>query len=308
MDPSTNTYTASPTNSMNVGTVDDCLTTIPGDPGTDIGNGYLEHDHFVDLIIRNVEDMVGWQARFNFIGDKMRISGFNDRPYFDSATPGMNPVGFTNLPKAGLGANTHRGTVPADNIGLSPVPVPDTNNTPQSVLIGSVYNGAQNFPISPDSPSKGPTEPTTNASGTPLNATPNYGAPTGGVLASLQLQVIGDHSVETGSASDLFINLDDGDPSPPESNGQIFTGTGLATVQIPVNRLGDGFHGEGVTCQTANCETVECPPDPFGAVPTPTPTNTPEPTATNTPVPTATNTPVPTATNTPVPTATNTPV
>jgi hypothetical protein len=272
MDPSTNTYTPSNStiianrNRMDVGTTENCLSVEPGDPGLDIGNGYLEHDHEAHLVIRNVEDLVGWQARLNFIGDKLRINAFNDKPFLDQT--GNVPVGFTNLPKAGVAASTHRGTVPADDIGLSPVP-PDGSNTPQTVLIGSVYNGAQNFPISPDTPPKASPEPTTNASGTPITATPNYSAPTGGVLASLTLTVIGN---EVGN--NLFINLDDGTPHSPESNVTIWTGEGIATIPIPVNQLGDGFHGEGVACVPQDCTTPECPPTP---TPTPVPTATPTP-------------------------------
>ena len=44
------------------------------------------------------------------------------------------------------------------------------------------------------------------------------------------------------------MNLDDGNPNPPESNVTVFTGTGTQTIPIPVAQLGDGYHGEGVPC------------------------------------------------------------
>src|SRR2546428_8805556 len=50
------------TNSMTVGTIDSSLTS--GNPAT--------HVHSVQLIVQNVEDLVGWQARANYIGDRMR--------------------------------------------------------------------------------------------------------------------------------------------------------------------------------------------------------------------------------------------
>src|SRR6266545_2344223 len=50
-----------PNNSMTVGTIDNCLTSAVANTAT--------HNHVAHLIIQNVEDVVGWQARLNYIGD-----------------------------------------------------------------------------------------------------------------------------------------------------------------------------------------------------------------------------------------------
>jgi len=48
----------SATNSMTVGTADNCLAT--GLPGNN-----AQHNHVAHPVIQNVEDLVGWQARLN---------------------------------------------------------------------------------------------------------------------------------------------------------------------------------------------------------------------------------------------------
>src|SRR6266540_4055621 len=90
MVPAGNSYSdpgAGGNNSMTVGAIDECLATAP--PGNNI-----QHIHSVHLIVQNVEDLVAWQARFNYIGDKMRISTWNGAPFTDTATPAQ--VGFLN--------------------------------------------------------------------------------------------------------------------------------------------------------------------------------------------------------------------
>ena len=128
---------------MTVGTIDNCLTTAA--PGNNI-----THTHTTHLIIQNVEDLIAWQIRLNYLGDQMRPSTFNATPFTDSITG--DSVGFVNLPIDSASGH-HRGVVPASNI---PAAAPG----PQTALIGAVYNGAQNFPVSPDTPAKG--RPTTS--------------------------------------------------------------------------------------------------------------------------------------------------
>src|SRR6266545_5136589 len=68
----------SPNNSMTVGTIDNCLTSAVANTAT--------HNHVAQLIVQNVEDLIGWQARMNYIGDKMRPLGFNGAPFADGGT------------------------------------------------------------------------------------------------------------------------------------------------------------------------------------------------------------------------------
>src|SRR6266508_3544118 len=119
-------------NSMTVGTIDSCLTTAA--PGNN-----LQHNHLVHLVIQNVEDMIAWQARFNYLGDQMRVSAFNPTPFTDSATTAQ--VGFLNLPiDPTLG--DHRCISPSQAI-------PPAAPGPQTALIGLNRFGANTAPISP---------------------------------------------------------------------------------------------------------------------------------------------------------------
>jgi hypothetical protein len=119
------------TNHMTIGTIDSCLTTAaPGNAAS--------HNHTVHLLIRNVEDLVGWQVRFNYIGDQMRPASFDATPFTDT---GGQRVGFANLP---IDAGVHRDVIPASNIPAAPG---DGAMTPQSALVGAVYNGAQTFAV-----------------------------------------------------------------------------------------------------------------------------------------------------------------
>ena len=63
MDPAGNTYDDT-TNTMTVGTVDNCLAVATANPAT--------HTHPTHLVINTVEDLVGWQLRLNYVGDQMR--------------------------------------------------------------------------------------------------------------------------------------------------------------------------------------------------------------------------------------------
>ena len=224
--------------------------------------------HTTHLVIQNVEDLIGWQVRFNYLGDQMRPSTFNATPFTDSFTG--NSVGFANLP-FDTDSGQHRSVIPASAI---PAAAPG----PQTALIGAVYNGAQNVWVSPDTPAKTPPDDTV------LRTTG------GGVLATFTLQVLAGNA---GNPS-LFMNLDDGSPNPPESGLTYFNGTGTTTVATPVTQLGDGYHGEGATCVPLDCVNPECPfvqetPEPRRRrrphPPPPTPTPTPPPPATPTPGP-----------------------
>jgi hypothetical protein len=218
------------TNTMTVGSTENCLTSATANAAS--------HNHATHLVIRDIEDLVGWQVRLNYMGDQMRPLSFNPTPFTDNNT--AQAVGFTNLPidsQTGL----HRNVTPASAI---PVPPADGSNTSQTALIGATYNGTQGFEVSADSPAK--TSPDGGA----------YDAPTGGVLASLFLQVVGN---ESGQPS-LVMNLDDGDPFQPGSRTVVFTDTGTADLDLAANVLGDGFHGEGATCTPLDCVDTYCPP------------------------------------------------
>src|SRR6266508_2607665 len=291
MDTTGNSYSdpgAAGDNSMTVGAIDNCLTSIPGNN--------LQHNHLTHLIIQNVEDMIAWQARFNYLGDRMRVSAFNGAPFTDTLTTAQ--VGFLTLP-LDPATNDHRGISPSQAI-------PPAAPGPQTALIGVNRFGADTAQISPDTPYIND-EPTQT-----------YNTTGGGILATVTLQVLAGNA---GQAS-LFMNVDDGSPNPPETNVTVFTGTGAQTLPIPVDRLGDGYHGEGATCVPLVCVTPECPsagtptstaiptatPTLTGvATPTPTPTLTGAATPTSTPTLTAVATPTPTPTQTAVVTHTPTP-
>ncbi len=264
-----NTYDDT-TNMMTVGTVNNCLTSATANP--------LTHVHATQVIIQNVEDLIGWQARLNYIGDKMRPSTVGFTMFTDNTT--AQTISFNNLP---IDQTTfvHRDLVTASSIPAAPS---DGTNTPQTAAFGATYIGTPNFAISADTPAKATPDDT------------SYSAPSGGVLASLNLQVVGNES-----GNQLFMNLDDGNPNAPGSGIAFFNGTGAQDVPLPSSALGDGFHGEGVTCAPLDCTTQECPPAtpcPAGCI-TATPTGTPTccPTSpTITPTATATATPTPTPT------------
>src|SRR5438034_448769 len=142
-----NTYDEN-TNSMAVGAIDSCLTSATANPNN--------HDHAAQLIVKNVEDVVAWQVRLNYIGDKMKPSVFNPTPFVDN------------------------------------------------------INGAF--------------------------------------------------------------------PNARSSRALVFTGSGSADINLTPSQMGDGFHGEGVTCVPQDCATQECPPVP--PTPTVSPTPTPGPAGT----------------------------
>jgi hypothetical protein len=203
------------TNTMSVGVINDCLAATSA----------VTHIHVTHLVIQNVTDLVGWQVRLNYIGDKMRPQGQNVVPFTDNTT--AQTVGFTNLP---IDQTTlvHRDVTAASSIPPAPA---DGSNTPQTALIGATYNGTPDFAISPDTPAK------------PVPDDSSYNAPTGGVLTQLTLQVVGN---ETGQS--LTMDLDDNSPNPPGSAAVVFTGSGSQTINLPESSLRDGRHEEGGVC------------------------------------------------------------
>jgi Thrombospondin type 3 repeat len=248
-----NTYDEN-TNSMTVGAIDNCLTSVTANPAT--------HTHPAQLIIQYVEDLVAFQVRLNYVGDQMRPSSWNPSPFTDNVNGGS--VGFINMP---LDAGSHRILTPTQT--LPPAP-PDGTNTAQTALLGAAYQGLETAPLSPDTPAK--TVPDDNT----------YSAPSGGVLGTLTLQVVGD---ESGQAS-LAMDLDDDNPSAPGSRAVVFSGSGTLDVNFAESALGDGFHGEGLGCvaivptPTASPTASPAPtpsPTPGGPTPTPAPTPTPQP-------------------------------
>jgi hypothetical protein len=236
------------TNVMNVGAINNCLTTAP--PGN-----AATHLHNVHLIIQNVEDLVAWQVRANFIGDKMRINTVSFTPFTDPFTG--QTIGFTNLPYD-LTSSLHRTLTSAG--GTGPAAPPDLSNTPQTHIFGATYDGPQNFQVSGDSPYIAD------------EGAQTYDAPTGGILATVNIQVVGNEQ-----GQQLFMNLDDNVPNPPGSRAIVFNGTGTTDINIAPANLGDGFHGEGVTCVAGNCTTQECPPGPGTPPPMSCPTFTATP-------------------------------
>jgi hypothetical protein len=214
MQPAGNSYNDT-TNTMNVGPINGC---VSGSDGT-------THTHLAQLVVQNVRDLVGWQARLNYIGDKMRPQSHNPAPFVDNTT--AQAVGFANLPidQATL---DHRNISPASAIPPAP---PDNSNTPQTALIGASYIGTQTFAISPDTPPKSVPDDT------------SYSAPSGGVLTQLTVEVVGN---ETGQS--LVIDVDDNSPNAPGSTIIFFTGSGIQQIDLGEVALGDGQHVEGGLC------------------------------------------------------------
>jgi len=201
------------TNAMNVGAVDDCLATAaPGDN--------TEHTHVVHVIVQNVEDLVGWQMRVNYQGDKMRPSFVNFTPFSDPVY--LQNISFVNLP---VDPNlVHRDLVTATNI-------PPAAPGPQEATFGSAYTGLNDRPLSPDTPAKA----------TPDDNT--YSSPTGGVLARLTLQVLAGNTGQTLSMT----------PIAPGTSVSIFDGVGILQI-VPQFRM--STHGEGVGCADSDGDGV----------------------------------------------------
>jgi hypothetical protein len=223
-------------NSMTVGAVDFCLSSPTANPAT--------HTHAAQLIIQNVEDLVGWQARVNYDGGAMRPLTANVQPFMDNNT--AQAVSFNNLP---LDTGVHRDLVAASSI-------PPQAPGPQTAAFGATYNGAQSFAVSPDTPAK--STPDDNS----------YSAPSGGILATVILQVVGDHTGQ----NNLFVDLDDAIPNGPGTGISYFNGAGSVDLLLPETSLGDAYHAEGVPCGAATPTLAT--PTPTATPSTPTPTST----------------------------------
>src|SRR5438132_1716639 len=193
------------TNTMTMGTIDSASSS--GSNAT--------HIHATHLIVNNVEDLVGWQVRLNYVGDRMRPQSQNVAPFTDNTT--AQQVGFINLP-IDQSTRIHRDTTTSASIPPAP---PDGTNTAQTALIGATYIGPQNFAVSPDTPAKA--VPDDNS----------YSAPSGGVLSQLNLQVVGNECY-TGP---MMMDLDDGSPNPPGSKAIVFDGTGIMTIDLSDSAL-----------------------------------------------------------------------
>jgi hypothetical protein len=246
MDPTGNTYTPSldgdgdgipdtGTNAMTVGTIDNCLTSIPGNNA--------EHSHPVHLIIQDVEDLIAWQVRINFDGTRAAPANINFQPFTDTALE-SEPISFLNLPVDSVWGG-HRPLYGAQDV-FNPT------GTDATALFGAAALGESTLAVSPDVPEKSPHDETART----------YSVSGGGVLAALDFVT---RAGQDGQPS-LQLDLDDASPNPPGSKVVVFDATGLHEISLPASALGDGFHGEGATCEAL--------PEP----PTPTPSPTPEPT------------------------------
>src|SRR2546430_1813618 len=101
-------------NSMTVGLIDSSST----------GSQNVAHTHNVHIIVQNVEDLVGWQARANYIGDRMRCSTVNVTPFQDTGTGQF--LGFANLPIDQVSL-VHRSVTPAGGTCPAAAPGPQTH-------------------------------------------------------------------------------------------------------------------------------------------------------------------------------------
>ena len=266
MDMTGNTYSDPGTggnNSMTVGTIDQCITETANNAA---------HNRQAHLIIQNVEDLAGVQARFNFDSTKAAVTNFINTPFQDSGT--FTNVGFVNLP-IDAGTFNHRAQTGASDFTVA-----------NTALVSTSYLGEQTFPISPDTPPKSPTPDDTS-----------YSAPTGGIVGTVVINV---RAGQSGQPS-LFVNLDDSNPNAPGSSLDVLTGSGIQKVNLTNSQTGDGYIGNGTTCVVPACDP-DCPGGGGG-----TPTATPTATAVATPTPTPTATAITTRTATPTETAVATP-
>jgi hypothetical protein len=244
MDISGNAYDEA-TNTMTVGTVDFCS----------VGNSTdTLHTHVAHVIVRDVEDMIGWQVRVNYDGGQIRPFTVNFAPFTDNNTG--QQISFVNLPIDSNSA-VHRDLTSASQI-------PPQAAGAQTAAFGSSYLATQTAEVSPDTPPKASSDGGA------------YSAPSGGVLASLIVQV------QAGQAANnaLTLDVDDDSPNAPGSGISYFDGSQGVQVVLSEFALGDGVHAEGGQCAQATPPPV---------TPTPTDTGTPPPGATPSTTPTATS-------------------
>jgi len=214
-------------NSMAVGAIDQCV--------QEAGNNNA-HNRTAHLIVQNVEDLAGVQARFNFDSSKAAVTNFISAPFQDTST--LQNVGFLNLPLDPALGNNHR-----DLTGAS-----DFSRT-NTALVSASYLGEQTFPISPDTPAKSPTPDDTS-----------YSAPSGGIVGTVIINV---RAGQLGQPS-LYVDLDDGDPEAPGSSVDIFTSNGIEKVALASSALKDGFIGNGVPCLPVAPPSLPLPSPPSG--------------------------------------------
>jgi len=230
-------------NSMTVGAVDSCF--------ADAAGNNSQHTHLAHVIVQNVQDMIGWQVRLNYDGGKMRPNTVQFTPFSDSST--AQSISFVNLPIDST-SSIHRDLTSASNI-------PAGSPGPQTAAFGSAYLLAPTFALSPDTPPKSPADDT------------SYSAPSGGIVAALQYQVLAGQQGQ----NNLILDMDDDNPNSPGSGISYFDGSGSVQLVLSQFALGDGYHAEGA----APCAA----PTPMPATATPTATAT---TAGATRTPTAT--------------------
>src|SRR5947209_12053816 len=152
MNASTNTYVPSAdtdfnglpdpgTNVMTVGTTENCF----NDPSTTntahiIGAPAAGYPPF-QVVVKTVEDMIGYQARINFDGTKLAITSpgqISDTPFTD----GAKAINFLNLP-VDEASQAHKSLFAA----------PPDLSVANSALIGSAALGVDNVGSAPDVPS-----------------------------------------------------------------------------------------------------------------------------------------------------------
>src|SRR5207244_2226845 len=220
------------TNTMTVGQIESSST----------GSQSVTHTHAVHLVINNVEDLIGWQTRLNYIGDRMRVQSQNVAPFTDSNT--FQTVGFSNIP-IDPALQAHRNASGAASI-------PPAAPGPQTALLSGLYNGSENAQISPDTPAKLVPDDS------------SYSAPNGGVLSLVTVQVLGNQCGQT-----LLMDLDDDNPNAPGSALIVFNGTGSTRIDLTESQLLDGTHTEACTPGTAT-PTSTATATPGTITPTPT--------------------------------------
>jgi hypothetical protein len=216
------------TNVMSVGPIENCFThAAPGNNAAHLHGfgGTNTTDPRVQIVIENVEDVAGYQARINFDGTRLAITSpgqINHTPFAD----GTVPINFLNLP-VDEATRAHKTVFGVQDISSEP-----TANA--TALIGAVALAVESAGTAPDVPSKAVHD----------QANRTYEATGGGVLAQIQFVV----SAGQAGQSSLYLDLDDADPNLPGSKVDIFTPTGLQSINLSPTDLGDGFHGEGAAC------------------------------------------------------------
>ena len=144
---------------------------------------------------------------------------------------GLDMVTIGNGYDAGSNSMTVGTIDPGRGRPMAPRPIPPAAAGPQTALIAAAYLGEQSAASSPDTPPKVPPDDS------------SYAAPSGGVVATLNLQVM------PGQAGQLLtMDLDDANPNSPGSKIVVFDTTGTKDIFLEESSLLDGFHAEGIPC------------------------------------------------------------